>query len=792
MNTSNSQEHPLLQGLNERQQQAVITTEGPVLVIAGAGSGKTRALTHRVAYLMTELAIPGENILAVTFTNKAAQEMRDRITKLVPANLAGSRGNMGFGGPSQLPTIGTFHSVCVRILRKHIHLLNFENQFTIYDTADQLILMKHLLEDLKMNEKELNPKAVLAQISNAKNKLITPREFEAHYADSYFGEKVARLYGPYQERLQKNNAVDFDDILSRTIQLFQEHPEVLKFYQEKFYYIHVDEYQDTNHSQYMITAMLAKQHRNLYAIGDHDQSIYSWRGANIQNILDFEKEYPDAKIITLDQNYRSTQQILNVAQSVIIKNTQRKDKSLWTNKTTGSLTRLCVAENERHEGEIVAQEIQKEIKQQESPTYKQFVILYRTNAQSRSLEEVFMRNGIPYKIIGGIRFYERKEIKDILAYLKLISNPADSVSLLRIVNTPQRSIGPKTLEVIQAHAFARNCTLLEAMMYAEEIPDLSDSKKLSVVKFARMIYGLQKSNKEVHASALIKYVLDETGYKMFINDGSVEAESRLENIAELVSVASKYDKFPPGISLTIFLEEVALIADIDSMDQQENAVTLMTVHAAKGLEFPWVFICGLEEGLMPHSRALLSPEELEEERRLFYVACTRAEERLFLLYTRNRMIYGDFKESVPSQFISDIPENLLEKAEEQYGSRRSMLFGNLGMRRTQAGVSTGFGNRQIPSEATRSPTGFATAKSLGRSTDGNQNSRIGTNGANLDTGEEENSTAVEFLDGDRVNHKLFGDGIVVSATGGVVTVAFKDPKIGIKKLAVSVAPLEKI
>ncbi len=758
-NTNSTQEHPLLRGLNERQQQAVITTEGPVLVIAGAGSGKTRALTHRVAYLMSELAIPGENILAVTFTNKAAQEMRDRITKLVPAQQAGAF------GPTQLPTIGTFHSVCVRILRRHIHLLNFESQFTIYDTADQLILMKHLLEDLKLNEKEINPKAVLAQISNAKNKLITPREFEAHYADSYFGEKVARLYGPYQERLQKNNAVDFDDILNRTIQLFQEHPEVLKYYQEKFYYIHVDEYQDTNHAQYMITAMLAKTHRNLYAIGDHDQSIYSWRGANIQNILDFEKEYPDATIITLDQNYRSTQQILNVAQSVIIKNKQRKDKNLWTDKTTGNLAKLCVAENERHEGEIVVQEIQKEVKQQEAPTYKQFVILYRTNAQSRSLEEVFMRNGIPYKIIGGIRFYERKEIKDILAYLKLISNPADSVSLLRIVNTPQRSIGPKTLEVLQAHSFARNCTLLEAMLYCEEIQDLSDSKKLAIVKFARMINGLRQMNTETVASALIKHVLDETGYKMFINDGTVEAESRLENIAELVSVSAKYDKLAPGISLTVFLEEVALIADIDSMDQQENAVTLMTVHAAKGLEFPWVFICGLEEGLMPHSRALLSPEELEEERRLFYVAATRAEERLFLLYTKNRMFYGDCKESIPSQFIADIPENLLEKAEEQYGSRRSMLFGNLGMRRTQAGVATGFATKAIPNEAAKNPVG------------------------NLDSAQ---AGAPTFSDGDRVNHKLFGDGIIVNATGGVVTVAFKDPKVGIKKLAVSVAPLEKI
>lgn len=760
------EDHPLLRGLNDQQRQAVITTEGPVLVIAGAGSGKTRALTHRVAYLMSEHAIPGENILAVTFTNKAAQEMRERILKLVPGNTV-------------LPMIGTFHSVCVRLLRRHIHLLDYENQFTIYDTADQLILMKHLFDDLKMDTKELNPKAVLAHISNAKNKLITPREFEAHYADSYFGAKVARLYGPYQDRLKKNNAVDFDDILNKTTELFLEHPEVLKQYQDLFYYIHVDEYQDTNKAQYMITNMLARQNRNLYAIGDHDQSIYSWRGADMQNILDFEKDYPEAKVITLDQNYRSTQQIIDVAQAVIVKNRKRRDKNLWTDKKDGQLVRVNIAENERHEGEIVAQEIQRAIKQHERADYKEFVVLYRTNAQSRTMEEVFMRYAIPYKIVGGIRFYERKEIKDILAYLKVIANPADSVALLRIVNTPQRSIGPKTLEVIQSHAHIHGLSLFNAMKDVAQMTDLSEAKQQSVLGFVKLIENMQRHNTEETAAALIKYVSDESGYKRFIDDGSAEAESRLENIAELISVASKYDKLAPGLSLNIFLEEVALIADIDSMDQQENAVTLMTMHAAKGLEFPWVFLCGLEEGLLPHSRALLEPEELEEERRLFYVACTRAKERLFLLYTRSRMFYGDTKESIPSQFLSDIPDTLLERPEPQSNMlRRNMLFGNLGMRRAQAGISS-FGNRSVPDENT---------VSAGVENPNFDNSKYrNTNSQNTGS-----SAGASLLDGDRVRHKTFGEGVVVNCIGGVATVAFKDPKVGIKKLATSVAPLEKI
>ncbi|PJC37184.1 ATP-dependent DNA helicase PcrA, partial [Candidatus Peregrinibacteria bacterium CG_4_9_14_0_2_um_filter_53_11] len=624
----------LLQKLNEKQKEAVVTTEGPVLVIAGAGSGKTRALTHRIAYLINEHDIPPENILAVTFTNKAAGEMRDRIIKLL-----GGEGNVH---PSQLPTIGTFHSVCVRILRRHIHLLDFENQFTIYDTSDQQVLMKHIFEEQRINPKELNPRAVLAHISNAKNRLITPAAFEAQ-ATSYFESKVARLYGPYQEGLKKNNAVDFDDILMRTVELFKKHPEVLKEYQERWYYVHVDEYQDTNQAQYLLTNLLAARHRNLYVIGDHDQSIYSWRGANIQNILDFEKDYPEAKIITLEQNYRSTQPILDIAQAVISKNRKRREKTLWTERTEGAKAELYLAENERHEAEVIGQKILDAVRQHEQPDYRDFVVLYRTNAQSRAMEEGFMRMGIPYKIIGGIRFYERKEIKDMISYLRVVSNPADTVALLRIINTPQRKIGPKTVERIQTFAAIKFCSFYEAMRRAEEIEELTGPKKEQVLRFARLIDRLRSRSREVTASAMIKYTLDESGYKKSLDDGSVEGEARLENIAELISVSSKYDKLAPGLSLNIFLEEVSLIADIDSLDEKDNSATLMTMHGAKGLEFPWVFIAGLEEGILPHSRSMLSPEELEEERRLFYVACTRAEERLFLFYTKNRMFYGETK-----------------------------------------------------------------------------------------------------------------------------------------------------
>lgn len=741
----------LLVDLNEKQREAVTATEGPVLVVAGAGSGKTRALTHRIVYLIQERNVRPWNILAVTFTNKAAGEMRERVIRMLgiknenggaegtPQNTAQSAAQATALG--HLPTIGTFHSLCVQILRKHIHLLDFENKFTIYDATDQVILMKHVLEDLKLNEKEMNPRAILSHISMAKNRLVGPKEFE-RMTGSYFEEKVARLYHLYQDRLKKNNALDFDDLLMKTVELFKKEPTVLDQYQERFRYIHVDEYQDTNHAQYLLTKMLAAKYQNLCVIGDHDQSIYSWRGATIQNILDFEKDYPKSRVITMAQNYRSTQMILDSAQAVISRNRQRKDKELWTERAGGDLVKIWVAENERHEGELVANAIRDCVRSHETPDYRDFVVLYRTNAQSRVLEEVFLRYGMPYRIIGGIRFYERKEIKDMMAYLRAIANPADSVSLLRIVNVPQREIGPRTLERLQNFSNIKQCTFFEAMLRAEEVEELSLAKRAHVLKFAKTMQKLQRQNHENTAAPLIKFVLDETGYKKFLDDGSVEGEARLENVAELLSVAEKYSGLPPGISLQVFLEEVALISDLDNLDEKENSVTFMTLHSAKGLEFPWVFICGLEEGLLPHSRSILSPEELEEERRLFYVGCTRAMDRLHLLYAKNRMLYGESHDVIPSQFIADIPSQLVERNDERPG--RSMT--------TPIRQHSTLGDRPIPLE----------------------------------------KPLPEFTDGDRVSHPTFGEGMIVGVTGGVITVAFKDPKFGIKKLALTIAPLTKI
>jgi len=723
----------ILENLNEKQLEAVTHFTGPLLVIAGAGSGKTRALTHRIAYLIQEKGISPWNILAVTFTNKAANEMKKRIGKLI----------MGDGPMTEsgLPTIGTFHSVCIRILRKHIHLLGYENGFVVYDDADQQILVKRIIENMGLDMKKVTPKAVLNHISNAKNQLLGPGQY-LQYANDYFSEKVAEIFPKYQRALQQNNALDFDDIIMKTVELFQQFPDVLDYYQEKFKFISVDEYQDTNKAQYVLIKLLAEKYQNICVIGDADQSIYSWRGATIQNILDFEKDYPDTKVVMLEQNYRSTQIILDASNTIIQKNQKRKDKKLWTDREGGQKIKHWLADNERHEGEMIANEIEKLNIGSESPHYNDFVILYRTNAQSRVMEEVLLRHGIPYRIVGGIRFYQRKEIKDILAYLRVIQNPNDSVSLLRIINVPARKIGPKSLEAVQEFSIKNGISLFNAMMLVSDIPELSESKSEEFTKFVKLIKELQKSNTEFQASGIIKLVLDRSGYKKFINDGSVEAEARLENISELVSVAAKYDQLEPGMSLSIFLEEVSLIADIDSMKDEDNAVTLMTVHSAKGLEFPYVFIAGLEEGVFPHNRSLLDRQELEEERRLMYVAMTRAMDALYLIHARERTLYGESRVNAPSQFLQDIDEELVEANFGGHGARNHISIQDIG-------------SMPIPIE--------------------------------LDQGIE-----VPFGVGDKVSHNVFGRGIVINITGGVATIAFEDSKIGVKKLALSVAPLRKV
>ena len=739
----------LLDNLNEKQVEAVTHFTGPLLVIAGAGSGKTRALTARIAYLIEEKGVSPWNILAVTFTNKAATEMRNRIIKLIAKeneiqlmnNFGDLIGAGDFGERIDLPTIGTFNSVCVRILRKNIHLLDYENSFAIYDTTDQQILVKRVMDEMGIDSKRVNPKAVLSHISNAKNQLIGAEEYR-NFSSDYFSEKVAEIYPLYQKSLRQNNALDFDDIIMKTVELFQKFPDILDKYQEKFKFISIDEYQDTNKAQYVLIKLLAEKYRNICVIGDVDQSIYGWRGATIQNILDFEKDYQETHVVVLEQNYRSTQIILDASNKIIEKNRQRKEKNLWTKRECGEKIRHWLADNERHEGEMIANEINRLLIGSEYPNFKDFVVLYRTNAQSRVIEEVFLRYGIPYKIVGGIRFYQRKEIKDISAYLRVIQNPNDSVSLLRIINVPTRKIGAKTLEMLESFAVKNNLSFFNAMLLAEDVPDLADSKSEEILKFVKLIKDLQKLNSENHASGIIKHVLDKSGYKRMVDDGSVEGEARLENIAELVSVSQKYDKLEPGMSLSIFLEEVSLIADIDSVDEKDNAVNFMTVHSAKGLEFPYVFIAGLEEGVFPHSRSMLDYQEMEEERRLLYVAMTRAMDCLYLLHARERTLYGESRANAPSQFLSEIDESLVEANFGGHSARRHL------------GVSD-IMDRPVPIE--------------------------------LDAGID-----VEFGVGDKVKHNTFGNGIVVDIKGGVGTIAFEDSKVGIKKLALSVAPLKKI
>ncbi|MBI2634644.1 UvrD-helicase domain-containing protein [Candidatus Peregrinibacteria bacterium] len=728
----------ILHNLNQKQIEAVTHFTGPLLVIAGAGSGKTRALTHRIAWLIREKGISPWNILAVTFTNKAANEMKERVTRLLNQTT-----DVEFTGDfaGNVPTIGTFHSVCVRILRNSIHHLGQENSFAIYDASDQQILIKRVMESIGIDPKQFNPKAILAYISNAKNQLIGPENFQ-NFVNDRFSEKVAQIYPRYQKALKENNALDFDDIIMKTVELFQKFPDILDTYQEKFKFISIDEYQDTNKAQYLLIKLLAAKYRNISVIGDVDQSIYSWRGATIQNILDFERDYPNTKVVVLEQNYRSTQIILDASNSVIQKNQQRKEKKLWTQRDGGMKIRHWLADNERHEGEMIAEEIMGSLSNSEYPEYKNFVVLYRTNAQSRVLEEVFLRYGIPYKIVGGIRFYERKEIKDIMAYLRLAQNPNDSVSLHRIINVPARKIGEKTIEIMQEFALKNNLSLFKAMLLADEINDLGEAKAGEIEKFVKLIKELQTLNHECGASSMVKNVLEKTGYKKMLDDGSVEGEARLENISELVSVAQKYDRLEPGVSLNIFMEEVSLIADIDTVDETDNAVTFMTVHAAKGLEFQNVFIAGLEEGIFPNNRSLLDRSQMEEERRLMYVAMTRAMDRLYLLHARERTLYGESRCNAPSQFLADINGSLVEDNFGGHGKRQHISLSDIG-------------NVPVPVELS----------------------------AHVD---------VPFIAGDRVKHNIFGEGIVVDITGGVATIAFEDSKIGIKKLALSVAPLKKL
>ncbi|HSA59686.1 MAG TPA: DNA helicase PcrA [bacterium] len=645
--------------LNPEQLKAVEHTEGPLLILAGAGTGKTRVITHRIAYLVQEKGVAPWNILAVTFTNKAAEEMRHRVHAL-----------LGLGKHDIW--VSTFHSTCLRILRKS--LPPGENQFVIYDDDDTMTLIKKCMEDLKIEDRALPPRAVYARIAAAKNELVSAEQY-ANGVEDFFETKVAEVYKLYQRRLHENNALDFGDLIFRTVRLFQESPDVLKRYQDLFRYILIDEYQDTNRAQYVLTKLLADKHRNLCVVGDDDQSIYRWRGADIGNILNFEEDYPGCLVIRLEQNYRSTQTILSIANQVIAKNRGRKGKNLWTGEKGGEKAVVFVGADDREEARFVVEEIVRRQKA-ERRKYNDFAIFYRTNAQSRGFEDELRKNRVPYTIFGGMKFYERREIKDVLAYLRVLVNPKDSVNLKRIFNVPPRGLGTKSEESLEAFASEYEIPLYEAMGRVSEVAALNSGAKKKILEFHALMEALRASlNRGGGVAQVMEKVIDDTGYREMLEaEGTVEAEGRLENLDELLNVGEEFTKANSELKLADFLDQIALAGDTDNYDPAQGMVPMMTLHLAKGLEFPVVFLVGLEEGLFPHSRSLDDPEEMEEERRLCYVGLTRARKNVFLTLAARRRLYGGEQFNLPSRFLEEMPEELLQKTETGVRFRKAEDF----------------------------------------------------------------------------------------------------------------------
>ena len=634
----------LINGLNDKQKEAVLATDGPCLVIAGAGSGKTKVLTHKIAYDI-ESGIKPWNILAITFTNKAANEMKERIEKLI-------------GDAAKDLWMGTFHSICVRILRRYIDRIGYKTDFVIFDTSDQKTLIKECLKTLKVDDKIFTDRGVLSEISNGKNEMLEPKAYGVKYAGDFRKKTIAEIYELYQRRLRENNAIDFDDIINFTIKILSENPDVLDYYTEKFKYILVDEYQDTNKAQFTLVSLLASKYGNVTAVGDNDQGIYSFRGADISNILNFERDFPGTRIIKLEQNYRCTGNILKAANAVIKHNENKYDKKLWTENEEGHLPCIYCGEDEYDEGRYIVEQIN-HLKTEEYYKNSDFTILYRMNAQSRAIEDILMREGIPYKVIGGLKFYERKEIKDIIAYLRLIHNSADNLSLKRIINEPKRGIGKTSIEQIQEISDKTGNSMYEIIRNAQEYGltrVFSNSRD-----FIEQIEYLKSKKDELKISDLIKETLNKTGYtKALENENSVEAETRIENLEEFLTVAIEFEEESADNTLAEFLENITLSSDIDGMEDQDNSITLMTLHSAKGLEFPVVFLVGMEEGIFPGYKTIGEPQALEEERRLFYVGITRAKQYLYLTCAKHRTIFGSTSYNQVSRFVKEIPEELLE------------------------------------------------------------------------------------------------------------------------------------
>ena len=735
-----------LELLNREQQEAVLHVDGPLLILAGAGSGKTRVLTYRIAHLIDECGVNPWNILAITFTNKAAGEMRERVDKIV-----------GYG--SESIWVSTFHSTCVRILRRYIDRLGYDTNFTIYDTEDQKTVMKSVCQKLELDSKLYKERMLLNVISHAKDEYISPNEFLLEAKGDFRQEKIAQAYVEYQKELKKNNALDFDDLLVKAVELFQSCPDVLEYYQNRFRYIMVDEYQDTNTVQFKFISTLARQYRNLCVVGDDDQSIYKFRGANIRNILDFEKVFPDAKVVKLEQNYRSTQNILDAANGVIANNRGRKEKALWTENEQGEPIMFQQFQNGYEEAEYVAGEISKKVRNGEAE-YEDFAVLYRTNAQSRLFEEKFLYANIPYKIVGGVNFYSRKEIKDILAYLKTIDNGKDDLAVRRIINVPKRGIGNVTLSKVQAHADSRGISFFEALEEANEIPGLGKAA-LKIQPFVHLIHEMRLSLADMSMQDLIQAILDKTGYAEDLkNEDTDESKARLENIDEFINKAVTYEEGAEEPNLSGFLEEVALVADIDSVEDGDNRVLLMTLHSAKGLEFPYVYLAGMEDGLFPSYMSIVADdptEEIEEERRLCYVGITRAMKELTITCARCRMVRGETQYNNVSRFVREIPAELL--------ARKSVMPRE--PKKPEVPQHTSY---QKAKEAFRTktfdPQQFKVVK----------------------------ADKLDYTVGDQVSHVKFGKGTVLEITEGgrdyEVKVNFE--RFGVKKMFASFAKLKKV
>ena len=639
----------LIEGLNDKQKEAVLATEGPCLVIAGAGSGKTKVLTHKIAYLLSEKNVKPWNILSITFTNKAANEMKQRVEKLV-------------GEASQEMWLGTFHSICVRILRRFIDRIGFDTTFLIFDSTDQRTLVKECIKSIGLDDKLFTDRSVLSEISNGKNDMLEPKAYQVKYNGDFRKEKIGEVYELYQKKLKENNALDFDDIINYTIKILTENPDVLEYYTEKFKYVLVDEYQDTNKAQFMLVSILASKYGNITVVGDNDQGIYSFRGADITNILNFEKDFPGSKIVKLEQNYRCTGNILKAANAVIKNNENKYDKKLWTENEEGKLPCIYKAEDEYDEASYIVKQINM-LKMEEYLKLSDFVILYRMNSQSRAIEDIFRRENIPYKIIGGLKFYERKEIKDIIAYLRLIFNTPDNLSLKRIINEPKRGIGKTSLDNIQDISDKTGKSMYEIIKYAEQYE--LNRVKANSIQFVEVIEELRKQVNQIPISELIKLTLNKTGYvKALENENTIEAESRIQNLEEFLTVAIEFEEQMAENTLAEFLESISLTSDIDNMEESEDTVTLMTLHSAKGLEFPVVFLVGMEEGIFPGYKSIGEIKELEEERRLFYVGITRAMQYLYLTCAKRRTIFGSTSYNQMSRFLKEIPKDLLDGYEE--------------------------------------------------------------------------------------------------------------------------------